>query len=201
MSDRFPRTLASCRPRRMATTVTIPSIILGWVCLSPAALADSPSRQAAKFESGSGNILYLVAAVGLPLLTDGRGGRNHALRAADALGTSVLLAEGLKSLVREKRPDASSHDSFPSGHATAAFAVATVESQFHPRQAPLWYTGATLISYSRVRLNRHHVQDVVAGAALGYFTARLELSRPRGLILSPLISSEGGFGVQISQRL
>jgi len=145
--------------------------------------------------------LYLAAAVGLPLLTDGRDGKNHALRAADALGTSVLLAEGLKALVREKRPDAASRDSFPSGHATAAFAVATVESEFHPRQAPLWYSGAALISYSRVRLNRHYAQDVVAGAALGYFTARIELSRPHGLILSPLISPEGGLGVQISRGL
>lgn len=145
--------------------------------------------------------MYLAAAVGLPLLTDGRDGKNHALRAADALGTSVLLAEGLKALVREKRPDAASRDSFPSGHATAAFAVATVESEFHPRQAPLWYSGAALISYSRVRLNRHYAQDVVAGAALGYFTARIELSRPHGLILSPLISPEGGLGVQISRGL
>lgn len=197
MSHRLP-SAAYCS-RRMATAILVPAVILGGVCFFPAALADLPDRKASAFASGSGNILYLATTVGLPLLTDGKDGRNHSLRAADALGTSVLLAEGLKNLVREKRPDANTHDSFPSGHVTAAFAIATVESQFHPRQAQFWYTGATLISYSRLRLNRHYVQDVVAGAALGFFTARLELSRPHGLILSPLISREGGLGVQVSR--
>ena len=177
-----------------------PCLMTASLSLSARVRADSPDRQAAKFASGSGNILYLAAGVGLPLLTDGKDGKNHALRTADALGTSVLLAEGLKNLVREKRPDANSRDSFPSGHATAAFAVATVESEFHPKQAIFWYAGATYISYSRVRLNRHYAQDVIAGAALGYFTARLELSRPRGLILSPLIEPTGrSIGLRISR--
>ncbi len=154
------------------------------------ARADSPARKASNFASGAGNILYLAAGVGLPLLSDGKDGRNHALRAADSLGTSVLLTEGLKALVREKRPDSNAHDSFPSGHATAAFAVATAESSFHPKQAPLWFLGATLISYSRVRLHRHTVGDVVAGAAIGYGVTRLELSAPRGLILSPFITRD-----------
>ncbi len=162
--------------------------------------ADSPARQAANFASDSGNILFLAAGVGLPLLSDGHDGRNHALRAADALGTSVLLAEGLKSLVREKRPDSNAHDSFPSGHATAAFAVATVEGSLHPRQAPYWYLGAALISASRVRLHRHTPGDVVAGAALGIGISRLELSQPRGLILSPFITPDG-MGVQMTRGL
>ena len=128
----------------------------------------------------------------------GRRERNHSLRALNSLGTSVLLTEGLKALIREKRPDSTAHNSFPSGHATAAFAVATAESAFHPRQAALWYLGATLISYSRVRLNRHTVGDVVAGAGIGYGITRLELSAPRGLILSPVITRDGhGMGLQL----
>ena len=168
----------------------------------PAAVhADSPARTISKFASGDGNILFLAAGVGLPLLSDGHDGKNHALRALDALGTSVLLTEGLKNLVREKRPDTNSHDSFPSGHATAAFAVATVEGSLHPKQAPLWYLGAALISYSRVRLHRHTVGDVLAGAAIGAGTARLELAQPRGLLLSPFITPDGGLGLQMSQGL
>jgi hypothetical protein len=150
----------------------------------------------AQFASHEGNIGYLVLGVGLPLLTDGADGKNHALRTSDALGTSLILCEGLKYTVREKRPDSNERDSFPSGHVTAAFAVATAESAFHPRQAPLWYAGATLIGWSRLRLNRHYTQDVIAGAALGYLTSRFTLSRPRGLILTPFIDSKRG-GVQI----
>jgi membrane-associated phospholipid phosphatase len=167
----------------------------------PAAVhADSPARQASNFASGSGNVLFLAAAVGLPLLSDGSQGRNHSLRVLDSLGTSVLLTEGLKDLVREKRPDTNEHDSFPSGHATAAFAVATTESALHPRQAPLWYLGATLISYSRVRLHRHYDRDVLAGAAIGYGMARLEVSAPHGLLLAPLITADRRtVGLQMSK--
>ena len=175
------------------------------LCLAaaaPSASADSPARNAAKFASGNGNIIYLAAAVGLPLLSDGSDGRNHALRAADAIGTSVVLAEGLKYLVREKRPDSNTLDSFPSGHATAAFAAATVESDLHPKQAPYWFLGATLISLSRLRLHRHYPQDVIAGALLGYGTARLELSAPRGLILSPVIQPDTqSLGLQMTMPL
>ena len=160
--------------------------------------ADGADQDAAKFLSGAGNIVYLAAGTGLPLVTDGRSGKVHTLRSLDALGTSVLLSQGLKALIREKRPDSNEHDSFPSGHATAAFAVATMQSQFHPGQALLWYTGASLISASRLTLHRHTLGDVLAGAALGYGTARLELSLPRGLVLAPFIPrSQRGAGVAV----
>ncbi len=187
--------------RRLACTGL--ALTAFWVpTLSLPAQADSPARQVSKFASGDGNILFLAAGVGLPLLSDGHDGKNHSLRALDALGTSVLLSEGLKVLVREKRPDSNAHDSFPSGHATAAFAVATVESDLHPKQAPLWYLGAALISYSRVRLHRHTVGDVLAGAALGAGTARVEMAQPRGLILSPFITPDGkGMGIGMTRGL
>ena len=165
------------------------------------ARADKPfDHQVWNFLSDTGNIIYLAAGVGVPLIEDGRAGRNHALRGADALGTSVLLSEGFKRLFQEKRPDSNEHDSFPSGHATAAFSVATVESGLHPRQALYWYAGATLISSSRVALHRHTVGDVLAGAALGYGVARLELSSRRGLLLAPFIVPEKrAYGVTLSR--
>ena len=158
----------------------------GFNICSPAA-ADTDEHKAAEIASGSGNLIYLGLGVGLPLLSDGSNGTRHSLRTMDAVGTSVLIAEGLKSLTHEQRPDKSDHDSFPSGHATAAFAVATVESDWHPREAPFWLLGAALISASRVRLHRHNLWDVAAGALLGYGISRLELSEPRGLLLAPFI--------------
>jgi membrane-associated phospholipid phosphatase len=188
--------------RRGLASAGIAFAALAVPALSLPAQADSPARSASKFGSEGGNILFLAAGVGLPLLSDGHDGKNHALRALDALGTSVLLSEGLKNLVHEKRPDSNAHDSFPSGHATAAFSVATVEASLHPKQAPLWYLGAALISYSRVRLHRHTIGDVLAGAALGAGTARLEMSQPRGLLLSPFITPDGtGMGIQMSRGL
>lgn len=152
------------------------------------------------FTSNTGTLLYVVAGVGLPLVTDGRLGAPHALRSTDSLITSGLLAEGMKALIQEKRPNSTSHDSFPSGHATAAFSVAAMQSQFHPRQAPLWFAGATLIGVSRFGLHAHTVGDVLAGAALGYGAARLELSSRRGLLIAPFVPSSGrGIGLNISK--
>ena len=177
------------------------AILASLACAAPGH-ADSPDRQAAKFASGSGNIIYLAAGLGLPLLSDGANGTRHSLRVADSLLVSLALTESLKNLVHEKRPDSNEHDSFPSGHATAAFAVATMESGLHPHQAPYWYLGATLISASRVRLRRHNVGDVLAGAAIGAGTARIELSQSHGLLLSPFITPDGhGMGFQMSRGL
>jgi len=67
------------------------------------------------------------------------------------------------------------NSSFPSGHTTVAFAAATVFAmEYKTRKwVPiLSYSAATLIGLSRITENRHWLTDVVAGAALGYFTGR-----------------------------
>jgi membrane-associated phospholipid phosphatase len=65
-----------------------------------------------------------------------------------------------------------------------------MQSHYHPKQALYWYSGATLIAASRVQLDRHHVHDVLAGAAVGYLTSRFELSRPHGLLLAPFVHGD-----------
>ena len=99
-----------------------------------------------------------------------------------------------------RRPDSTAHDSFPSGHATAAFAVATMESEFHPREAPLWYAGAAAIADSRVVLHRHRWSDVVAGAALGFGTAKWELSQRHGFLIRPWLSDGNSVGILVSSN-
>jgi membrane-associated phospholipid phosphatase len=174
----------------------------GLMAMTLPAIADSPARSAANFASGTGNILYLAAGTLLPLSTDGQYGKNHTLRVVDSAGTATAICEGLKFLTKEKRPDSNELDSFPSGHATAAFAVATAQSTLHPRQAWLWYTGATLISWSRLRLNRHHPQDVAAGALLGWGVTKWEMSEPHGLVLQPWIHEDKpGVIIEINKNL
>jgi membrane-associated phospholipid phosphatase len=147
------------------------------------------ARGEAKFVSGLGTTAYVAAGVLLPLLSHSKDGEQQSIRTADALLTSTLLTEGLKRLVREKRPEDDKRNSFPSGHATAAFTVAAMQAHYHPRQAFLWYTGATLIASSRVQLGRHYWHDVIAGAAVGYFSAKIELRQNKGLIFRPFIKS------------
>lgn len=149
--------------------------------------ADDFMAKEAKSASSTGNVVYLAAGTLLPLIEDGKEGKQHSMRTADALLTSTLITEGLKHIVREKRPDSQARTSFPSGHTTAAFAVATMQSHYHPKHSLFWYGGATLIGVSRLQLNRHYWQDVAAGAAVGYLTSKFELKRPHGLILQPFI--------------
>jgi membrane-associated phospholipid phosphatase len=169
--------------------------------LIPPAVADSPRDREAKFASHGGTALFLVLGAFLPLVTDGSGGGRQTLRNIDALATSVLLSEGLKFLVREKRPDTEERNSFPSGHATAAFTMAQMQADRHPDQAVLWYGGATLIAESRVHLRRHYAHDVVAGALLGIGTASAVREQPRGFLLAPFLSpNRGGRGRAMGLR-
>ncbi|MEA2553682.1 MAG: hypothetical protein QOJ65_1858 [Fimbriimonadaceae bacterium] len=174
-------------------------IVLG-LSASLLSCATAADQEWAKFASGTGSVMFLAAGTLLPLARDGGLGREHSLRAFDSLAVSVAFSEGLKRLTRVKRPDSSERDSFPSGHATAAFAVAAMESEFHPREAPLWYAGAAAIADSRVVLHRHRWADVVGGAALGYGVARWELSSPRGLLIQPFMGENHSFGLTASGR-
>jgi membrane-associated phospholipid phosphatase len=63
--------------------------------------------------------------------------------------------------------------SFPSGHATTAFAAAVAFGVLWPRLRPLLWTYAIVIALSRVIVTAHHPSDVVAGAIAGAIGALL----------------------------
>jgi len=72
--------------------------------------------------------------------------------------------------------------SFPSGHATAAFAVATVFShRYRQHRWVPWvsYGAAAAIGFSRVTTQAHFPSDVFLGAALGYTMTKFVVLRPR----------------------
>jgi undecaprenyl-diphosphatase len=74
---------------------------------------------------------------------------------------------------------------FPSGHAAAAFAAATVIAYAWRRLAVPAYVLAALVAWSRVYVGVHWPLDVIGGAVLGVLvaTALLKLleARPRSL--------------------
>lgn len=117
-----------------------------------------------------------------------------------ALLTADLAADGLSFLLRqwigrdrpplvypEPRPlvHLPHSGAFPSGHASAAFASATVIAWASRRLAFPAYVLAAAIAWSRVYVGVHWPLDVLGGAVLGTLVAtalpRLSAVRPRSL--------------------
>jgi membrane-associated phospholipid phosphatase len=180
-------------------TMIILSSLLSVLSFPQTAGAESFHKNEADFASGTGNTIFVVTGILLPLFTDKDEGLEHSLRILDSAISADLITEGLKRLTHEQRPDDSDFRSFPSGHATVAFAIATAEAEFHPKRAVVWYLGASIIAESRVELKKHYVHDVLAGAACGYFTAEWELHNPHGLLLFPFIDPDNhSAGLQVA---
>jgi hypothetical protein len=67
--------------------------------------------------------------------------------------------------------------SFPSGHASNAFAAASVISRHYRKLTIPGYTLATYIAVSRMAANKHYLSDIVAGSGLGWSTGRVVVRR------------------------
>ncbi|GIW64677.1 MAG: phosphatase PAP2 family protein [Patescibacteria group bacterium] len=67
--------------------------------------------------------------------------------------------------------------SFPSGHATIAFATATTLSFFDKKRKWFYYFLASLIAYSRLYLGVHYFFDVVIGGIIGTMISRIILKK------------------------
>ena len=64
----------------------------------------------------------------------------------------------------------SGYDSFPSGHASASFAVATVLAYYFPKGKFLWFGLAAFSGICRVTKGSHFPTDVLGGLLLGIVT-------------------------------
>jgi membrane-associated phospholipid phosphatase len=62
------------------------------------------------------------------------------------------------------------YNSFPSGHVTTVFSIATALSLFFPKYRASFFVYALVVSASRVIIDAHYVGDVIAGAYIGVTT-------------------------------
>lgn len=98
----------------------------------------------------------------------------------------------------------SKDQSFPSGHATNAFAVGSViGARSDGWLAPtIAYSLATGVAVSRVNDNKHSVSDGVTGAGIGRAVVRLrERSPPRRVLIVPSLDSGGRVSLMVHVRL
>ncbi len=81
----------------------------------------------------------------------------------------------------------SGNSSFPSGHTALAFGIASaIDRETSARWVPyVVYPLAGLVGWSRLRDGEHWSSDVVAGAALGFWTARKAVDFARRRIHTP----------------
>jgi hypothetical protein len=123
--------------------------------------------------------------------------RKTVLLSVESFVLTGLFVQTIKYATHRHRPDTgdgphawdgpslhgtTSNQSFPSGHASSAFAVATVIASEYDNAIvpPLAYTVAGITALNRVFQNGHWASDVFVGSAIGYFTGKAIVASHRG---------------------
>ncbi len=171
-----------------------------------------------------GNPLYTLPPLGLfylyGYLNDDTKARRTSLLAVESLAISGAFTWTLKEVAQRPRPytgeapttwNGPSHKiadySFPSGHSTAAFSIASVVAEEYganPFVPPIAYGLATLTGFARVYSDQHWASDVFFGAAVGYFVGKVvvrynTIQGNTNLKIMPMFSQQG-FGLTASYR-
>jgi hypothetical protein len=111
--------------------------------------------------------------LGLFFPGEGRNGWDNFWEGAEVFGLNEVLTLSLKMLVGRTRPGGGKQ-SFPSGHASSAFAAASlINDNSGGVMGVSAYGLAALTGYSRMDAQRHYPSDVLAGAAIGILSAQL----------------------------
>jgi membrane-associated phospholipid phosphatase len=136
-----------------------------------------------------GGSFYATGGIAATFYIIGRASHNPRARETGLLGAEALIDSGivaqvLKLASQRPRPlidDASAEffdggSSFPSGHATSAWSLATVIAYEYGRRRPLVrftaYGLASAVSLSRYTGRNHFLSDVLVGSAIGYGIGR-----------------------------
>jgi hypothetical protein len=145
----------------------------------------------AKDASGDLRALLRIEMISTMLLTPsgdeaGQWAKSKAKGAGVEVGAYFLtdgLTNGLKDWTNRQRPDESNDRSFPSGHASQSFALATLSNRNLDNidvpwglRRPLQVTNivvASSVAWARIEGERHYPSDVLFGAALGHFVTRI----------------------------
>lgn len=126
----------------------------------------------------SAQYLWVVLVLAALALAFWRRNKDIAIAAVGLAGFSKLVIVNLvKWLYLSPRPDIilkattlvppDSENSFPSGHATFVFALATAVYLYDKKWGTWFFVFAALVSFSRIFVGVHWPSDVLAGIILG----------------------------------
>jgi membrane-associated phospholipid phosphatase len=158
--------------------------LIGSVATSTSSFFDADAREAAvgqlgwsdTFETAGGPLYSTLFVAGM--FTAGRFTSGTRFRAMtydmlDAAVVNFTYNSVLKVAVGRERPNGQDNKSFPSGHTSNAFALATVAQRHYGWKIGIPSYGlAGLMGISRIHQDKHWLSDVVAGATLGYISGR-----------------------------
>jgi membrane-associated phospholipid phosphatase len=128
--------------------------------------------------------IAIVGIYGCGLIFDDPKVRNLGLQLVESCAYAGIVTTAIKSASGRSRPYVgkgnmdwhpvqfnTDQTSFPSGHATLAFAVSSVMANYLDNiyWKVGWYTIATLVGTARIYHDKHWLSDVVMGSAIGYF--------------------------------
>ena len=117
---------------------------------------------------------YTLKLVGV----EGKNDMKHRLAITlSSMAVNAGVVYALKHTIKRTRPDGTDNHSFPSGHTSIAFCGAMNLHHEYGKVSP-WisvggFTVATIVAVDRIRRNRHHWEDVAAGAAIGVASAKI----------------------------
>jgi membrane-associated phospholipid phosphatase len=191
----------------VVSPANLPAFLAGGMAAAGASFLDADTREAATgqlgwsdtFETAGGPIYSTVFVAGM--FTAGRLAHDPRFRAMtydllDAAIVNFAYTEVLKVAVGRERPNGQDNKSFPSGHTSNAFALASVvEGHYGWKIGVPAYVLAGLMGVSRIHEDKHWLSDVVAGAALGYVVGRT-VTRVNGRPLERVAS--GGTTLHVS---
>lgn len=134
--------------------------------------------------------LLVAGTFGYAVLTDDADGHVETYTMLEAAGFSAATSEVLKYAAGRERPNQTTSpntwraggSSFPSLHASAAFAIGTVlaesgNDEYRWVRRVLGYGVAAGTVYLRLHDNVHWLSDTVAGSAIGISTAHFTMNR------------------------
>jgi hypothetical protein len=164
-----------------------------------AARSDSLARVFAIGDSTGDGWAQGGAAVTTFLIASATDNPRFQIVAADLVQAQIVSGIATRSLkigVGRQRPD-HGRSSFPSGHASATFANATVlHRHFGWKVGVPAYAFATYIAASRLPANNHYLSDVIFGAALGMAAGRtVAVGRGRGRFTMAPAATPAGVSV------